>query len=159
MSIFKKDTTNTDKKAIDDKKSAKKETNVKAVKKEATEEKKTVMKDLYAEGSSKSKKEKVARGKHYSESYRVLVKPLVTEKASEMGKLSKYAFEIDKKSNKIMVARAIEDVYGVKPQDVNVVNVKGKKKRTGRVLGKRKDWKKAIVTLPRGKTIQIYEGV
>jgi len=117
------------------------------------------MKDLYATGEGNGKKAKSNRGKKFSESYRVLVKPLIAEKAAELNKHNKYVFAVDTCANKIMVARAIEDVYGIKPTGVNIINVVGKKKRTGKVLGRRKDWKKAVVTLPKDKTIQIYEGV
>jgi large subunit ribosomal protein L23 len=91
--------------------------------------------------------------------YRVLVKPLITEKASVAGTLNKYSFVVSLDANKVEISKAIEEVYGVKPVRVNVVRMEGKAVRTGRFPGKRKDWKKAIVTLPEGKTIQIYEGV
>ena len=90
---------------------------------------------------------------------RVLVKPLVTEKGSTMSASGKYLFAIANKSNKIEVEKAILEAYGIKPLKVNIINVLGKIKKRGRVVGKRKDWKKAIVTLPKGKTIQIYEGI
>jgi large subunit ribosomal protein L23 len=91
--------------------------------------------------------------------YKVLVKPLITEKATEIGAFNKYVFEVDKNANKIEIAKAINEVYGVKPLDINIIRMKGKKVRYGRTLGKKKDWKKAIVTLEEGKTIKIYEGV
>jgi large subunit ribosomal protein L23 len=91
--------------------------------------------------------------------YKVLVKPLITEKATEIGAFNKYVFEVDKNANKIEIAKAINEVYGVKPLDINIIRMKGKKVRYGRTLGKKKDWKKAIVTLEEGKSIKIYEGV
>jgi len=160
MSIFKKGTTKEDKQT--DKKQVKTAVIKTDKKVKVTADEKPNMKELYGtEEAVKNKKSKAgaSKGRHFSESYRVLVKPLITEKASELGKFNKYAFEVDKTANKIMVARAIENIYGVKPVDVNVVNVIGKKKRTGRVFGRRKNWKKAIVTLAKGKTIEIYEGV
>jgi len=95
----------------------------------------------------------------FSESYRVLVKPLITEKAAAMSADGRYFFEVDINANKIMVAKAVHDIYGVKPASVNIVRLSGKTKRTGKVTGRRKDHKKAIVTLPKGKTISVYEGV
>ena len=62
-------------------------------------------------------------------------------------------------ANKIMIARSIEQVYGVKPVKVNIIRLKGKIVSSRRLRGKRKDWKKAIITLPAGKNINIYEGV
>src|SRR3990167_3454723 len=62
-------------------------------------------------------------------------------------------------ANKIEVAKAIKEIYGIKPIGVNIMNRLGKKARYGRVSGRRKDWKKAIITLPKGETMKIYEGV
>ncbi|MEA3449868.1 MAG: 50S ribosomal protein L23 [Patescibacteria group bacterium] len=89
----------------------------------------------------------------------MLVRPLITEKAANLGSEDKYVFAVNKNANKIEIAKAINEVYGIKPIAVNIVRVGGKKVRHGRVQGRRKDWKKAIVTLPKGKTINIYEGV
>ncbi|PIR93352.1 50S ribosomal protein L23 [Candidatus Falkowbacteria bacterium CG10_big_fil_rev_8_21_14_0_10_43_10] len=121
------------------------------------------MKDLYG-GESGNKKSKTEKGElkkkgKFSEAYRILVKPLVTEKASGLGVLNKYAFVISDQANKILISRAVEQVYGVKPEKVNIISMKGKQVRSRRVTGRRKNWKKAIVTLPEGKSINIYEGV
>jgi large subunit ribosomal protein L23 len=126
------------------------------------------MKELYGE-ETKAKaaeaavvavdgKKEVAATKN-SSAFRVLVKPLVTEKGSILGAESKYTFMVANEANKIEIAKAIEDTYGVKPTKVNVINIEGKTKNRGRIAGKRKDWKKAIVTLPKGKTIKIFEGI
>ena len=72
---------------------------------------------------------------------------------------NKYFFEVKKDANKIEIAKAINDVYGVKPVSVNIMRVGGKKVRRGRTFGKRKDWKKDIVTLKKGESIKVYEGV
>jgi len=133
--------------------------------KKATPKKEEVavsMKDLYTEGSTKTVKASGAKAKKQAsanDSYRVLVKPLVTEKATNLGAHNKYAFVVSLKANKISVAKAIEDTYGVKPLKVNIANVSGKKVARGKIRGQRKDWRKAVVTLPQGKTIKIYEGV
>ncbi|MDD5032006.1 MAG: 50S ribosomal protein L23 [Patescibacteria group bacterium] len=89
----------------------------------------------------------------------MLLKPLVTEKATNLGVLNKYVFAVSPKANKIEIAEAIKAVYGVKPVGINIIKGEGKTVRSGRTFGKRKDWKKAIVALPAGKTIKIYEGV
>ncbi|MBT4277782.1 50S ribosomal protein L23 [Candidatus Falkowbacteria bacterium] len=91
--------------------------------------------------------------------YDVLVRPLITEKVTDMGAFNKYAFEISIKSNKQEVKKAVQEVYGVTPISVNIINTKGKKTRSGRRAGKRKDWKKAIITLKKGEKIEVYEGV
>ncbi len=123
------------------------------------------MKKLYQDSAVKSPKETgskkaetVAVNKR-GNAYRILVKPLITEKAANVGTENKYVFAVQSGANKIEIAKAINDVYGVKPTAVNVLSVGGKKVRYGRRFGQRKDWKKAIVTLPAGKTINIYEGV
>lgn len=119
------------------------------------------MKDLYNEpapgkvGEVKKGQAKTA----YGNAYKVLVKPLVTEKVSNLGVLNKYIFAVALSANKIEVAKAIKEIYGVKPVGVNIINMQGKKARYGRISGRRKDWKKAIVTLPKGETIKVYEGV
>ncbi|MFA6550928.1 MAG: 50S ribosomal protein L23 [Patescibacteria group bacterium] len=123
---------------------------------------KASMKDLYDGAGEKSVSPKAAEAKsgvRYSEAYRVLVRPLVTEKAAKLGTQNKYGFVVANSANKIMVARAIEYVYGIKPIRVNIIKMEGKTVRSRRGNGKRKDWKKAIVTLPTGKNINIYEGV
>lgn len=126
---------------------------------------KNSMKDLYdasdtsMKPKTETKKKDTKKDKVNGRAYQILVKPLITEKAAAMGVESKYVFEVFKSANKIEIAKAIEEVYGVKPIGVNIVNKLGKKVRTGRIMGRRKDWKKAIITLPKGKTINIYEGV
>ena len=118
------------------------------------------MKDLYREKSDLQEKSPAAPSfRKSAKAYRILLRPLITEKAAELSAVNKYLFVVENSANKIEVARAIESVYGIKPEQVNIANVSGKKVRRGRLFGRRKDWKKAIVTLPDGKTINIYEGV
>ena len=131
-------------------------------KKEVKDEAAVSMKDLYNETASKTVKvegTKIKKAAKANEAYRILVKPLITEKASNLGAHNKYVFVVSLKANKIEVAKAIADTYGVKPVKVNLANVSGKKVARGKVRGQRKDWRKAIVTLPAGQTIKIYEGV
>lgn len=122
------------------------------------------MKDLYSTaeikttgGTKTGKKEKKIR--RYGNAYKILIKPLITEKAANLGAENKYVFEVGIGANKIEISKAIDEVYGIKPVSVNIINMQGKKVRSGRYYGKRKSWKKAIVKLPAGKTIDIYEGV
>jgi len=122
------------------------------------------MKDLYGAPSA-SKAVKTKDGKKteiraaYGQAYKILIKPLVTEKVSNLGALNKYVFAVAGGANKIEIAKAIKEIYGIKPVGVNVIKMIGKKAGYGRISGKRKDWKKAIITLPKGETIKIYEGV
>lgn len=131
-------------------------------KEEVKEEKKeTSMKDLYEGGAAPKKV--AAKGKkspsRYEGAYRILIKPLVTEKAADLNTISKYAFAVSTSANKIEIAKAVQAVYGVKPEAVNIISMKGKAVTRGRQKGRRKDWKKAIVTLKKGDSIKIYEGV
>ena len=89
----------------------------------------------------------------------LIVKPLVTEKTSILASQNTYVFVVESKANKVSIASAIKGIYGIQPTSVNIQNVRGKRVRFGKVSGRRKDWKKAIVTLPKGKTIDVYEGV
>lgn len=98
-------------------------------------------------------------GKVGSMAYRILVRPVVTEKATHLADTGQYVFMVEMKANKLEVAKAIREVYGVTPISVNIVRMQGKLVSRGKVSGKRKDYKKAIVTLKKGQTISIYEGV
>ncbi len=89
----------------------------------------------------------------------VIVKPLVSEKSAILASKNMYVFVVKNDANAIQIAAAIKAMYEIKPLSVNTINVRGKIVRRGRVSGKRKAWKKAIVTLPKGKSLNIYEGV
>jgi len=89
----------------------------------------------------------------------ILVKPLVTEKASFIGQYGQYVFEVNPRANKIEVAKAFLNTYGVKPVSVNITSVKGKEIRYGRTKGRTKNRKKAFITLPPGAKIEVHEGV
>lgn len=133
---------------------------------EEAEKKETKVAPVKAERKVPVKKEKKAKetkevsmkGK-YPESARILIRPLVTEKTTDMGIQGKYGFEVDKRANRIEVARAVEGLYGVRPTKVNIINVSGKRVRHGRISGRTKNWKKAVVTLREGDKIEIFEGV
>ena len=90
---------------------------------------------------------------------RVIRKPLVTEKSTQQKETTnQYAFEVDRKANKIEIESAIERLFKVKVLEVRTCNVLGKMKRLGRRFGKRADWKKAVVTLKEGDRIEFFEG-
>lgn len=89
----------------------------------------------------------------------VIVQPLISEKAAGLAGANQYVFIVRKSANRVEVRAAIKSMYGVSPLGVNILNVRGKKVRFGRKEGTRSDWKKAIVTLPVGQTINVHEGV
>lgn len=91
--------------------------------------------------------------------YRILLAPLQSEKAARLSGHNQYVFEIASGANKLEVKEAVFRVYGVRPVAVNIVRLPRKRVRYGRTEGVTKMRVKAIVTLPKGKTISIYEGV
>ena len=95
------------------------------------------------------------KGKNMN-SYDMIRNILVTEKSTLLKGANQYAFKVDPKASKLQIAAAIEEIYGVKVASVNIINCLGKKKRAGRspIVGKKADWKKAIVTLAEG-TIEL----
>ena len=91
--------------------------------------------------------------------HEIIIRPLDTEKTNIQKEASnQLSFEVDKRANRIEIQKAIEQIFNVHVEKVNTVQVKGKIKRRGRVFGKRKDWKKAIVTLAPGNRIDFFEG-
>lgn len=92
-------------------------------------------------------------------SIEILRRPLVTEKMTRLQEQqNQYAFEVDPDSNKIEIKRAIEERFKVSVSKVRTMNVLGKVKRLGRFTGRRSGWKKAVVTLAKGDTIDLLEG-
>ena len=86
----------------------------------------------------------------------IIIRPLITEKSTQLMEEGKYVFVVDKRANKIEIAQAVAQIFKVNVKAVNTVNVEGKVKRIGRNLGKRADYKKAIVTLAAGETIEFF---
>lgn len=92
--------------------------------------------------------------------YDVIIKPLNTEKSTILKEtLNQVSFEVAPKANRIEIKKAVETIFKVGVKDVRTVVVKGKAKQKGKIVGKRKDRKKAIVTLVAGSTIEFFEGV
>lgn len=90
----------------------------------------------------------------------IILRPWITEKTMDMKPDKKYAFVVDKYSNKTEIKNAVESIFGVKVEKVNTINMRGKKKRMGVHVGKRPDWKKAIVTLKKdSKEIEFFEAL
>ena len=90
----------------------------------------------------------------------IIKRPLITEKTSiQKEQYNQLTFEVDRRANRIEIKRAIETVFNVRVSDVKTIQVTGKIKRRGRIIGKRRDWKKAIVRLMPGERIDFFEGV
>ena len=90
---------------------------------------------------------------------RVIVRPVVTEKTTDMRESQKYVFEVAVEATKPEIKQAVERFFGVKVLDVRTLNMKGKPKRMGRHEGYRKDWKKAVVTVGAGDKIDLFDVV
>lgn len=86
----------------------------------------------------------------------ILIRPMITEHTTDLMAEGKYVFIVDKRANKIQISDAVEEIFNVKVEKVNTINVKGKVKRRGRIVGKRNDYKKAIVKLAEGETIEFF---
>jgi len=90
----------------------------------------------------------------------IIIKPVITEKSMTGVASGKYVFKVAKKATKIDVAKAVEEIFGVKVAKVNTVSVRGRLRRQGRTQGYTPSWKKAYVTLTEGsKPIEFFEGM
>lgn len=90
----------------------------------------------------------------------IVIKPIITEASIGAQEFKKYTFKVAKDANKIEIAKAVEELFGVKVAKVNTISVRGRFKRQGRNEGYTSSWKKAIVTLTEGsKTIEFFEGM
>jgi large subunit ribosomal protein L23 len=92
--------------------------------------------------------------------YDTIIRPLITEKTSiQKEDFNQVSFEVDRRANRVEIKRAIEKIFKVHVADVRTMHIKGKVKQRGRIVGKRRDWKKAIVKLMPGERIDFFEGV
>jgi len=94
----------------------------------------------------------------------VIIKPIITEKMTQMGeKLNRYGFMVDRRANKLQIKQAIKDLYGVDAASVNTMVFSGKNKsrytKTGIISGRTSTYKKAIITLVKGETIDFYSNI
>jgi large subunit ribosomal protein L23 len=91
--------------------------------------------------------------------YDIIKRPLITEKTSiQKENYNQITFEVDRKANRVEIKRAIENIFNVNVAAVKTMQIKGKTKQRGRIVGKRRDWKKAIVKLMPGERIDFFEG-
>lgn len=139
---------------LDEKETAKK----KAKKPMALRDEKSVKKQEAKERREQVASKKIAK-KEENLAYRILLQPLVSEKASTLGQFNKYVFKVHSKARKEHVRSAVEDYYGVGVTAVNMVKINPKKRVVGRTIGYKQGFKKAIVTLQSGDSIGMAEGV
>ena len=88
----------------------------------------------------------------------ILIKPVVSEKSYNQITENRYTFKVHKDAHKTQVRQAVEELFDVKVTSVNIVKMPAKPKRRGRILGTKPGWKKAIVQLRKGDSIEIFEG-
>ena len=94
------------------------------------------------------------------DAYKIIRRPLITEKSTIQKEMdNQLAFEVDRRANKIEIKKAVERIFKVQVETVRTMNYQGKKKRLGRTMGRRRHWKKAVVTLKPGQKIEFFEGV
>ena len=92
-------------------------------------------------------------------SHEIIIRPLITEKTSIQKEMNnQLSFEVDRRANRIEIKQAIETIFNVRVAAVKTMQITGKIKRRGRITGKRRDWKKAIVKLMPGERIDFFEG-
>jgi large subunit ribosomal protein L23 len=94
----------------------------------------------------------------------VIIKPVITEKMTDKGEsLNQFGFIVDRNANKLEIKSEVEDLYGVQVLSVNTMNYSGKRKqrytKTGLISGKTRAYKKAIVTIPEGETIDFFSNI
>lgn len=91
--------------------------------------------------------------------YNIIRRPIITEKTNiQKEQSNQVTFEVEPRANRIEVQRAVEKIFNVKVINTRTMHVRGKVKRRGRILGKRRNWKKAVVTLMPGERIEFFEG-
>jgi len=92
--------------------------------------------------------------------YDIIIKPIITEQSMEATEEKKYVFQVAIDANKIEIKKAVEEIFGVKVEKVNTIRMEGKEKRMGVHVGRRANWKKAMVKLTAdSKTIEFFEGM
>ena len=88
--------------------------------------------------------------------HEIIIRPIVSERSYALMEENKYTFEVARNANKYQIKDAIEELFSVKVESVNTINVKPKKKRVRYVAGYTRQWKKAVVTLAAGDSIEIF---
>jgi large subunit ribosomal protein L23 len=91
--------------------------------------------------------------------HQIIIRPLITEKNTNLMSLNKYSFEVQRDANKTQIKQAVETIFNVSVTKVHTMNMRGKLRRRGQKFGYTANWKKAIVTLAEGNRIELFEGV
>lgn len=92
-------------------------------------------------------------------SHEIIIRPVITEKNTLLGEQNKYVFEVAETANKIEIGRAVAELFSVRVKAVNVIHVPGKSRSWRRQRGMTRSWKKAVVTLEPGNSIELFQGV
>ncbi len=87
----------------------------------------------------------------------VIIEPILSEKSTDLGEQNKYVFRVSMQANKHLVSKAVQEIFNVTPDKVNVMRIRGKRKRVRYQYGITPAWKKAIVTLKEGDKIELFE--
>jgi len=140
----------------------KKEKEAVSKKSQAPKIKEAVKKDASKPAAKKAEK-KTTKKKAVSMLSRVatstILEPVVSEKSAQLSDNNVLVFKVAKTANRVQVRNAFRELYKVTPLRVNIINNRGKRVRFGRTQGKRSDWKKAMIFLPKGVNVDIFEGV
>lgn len=94
-----------------------------------------------------------------SSAHNILLRPVVSEKSTHLHSFNQYVFKVNPRASKNQIAQAMFDTYNARPESVHIIRVAGKKITRGKVKGQRAAYKKAVVKMPKGVTLPIYEGV
>jgi len=90
----------------------------------------------------------------------IIRRPVITEKTSiQKATSNQLSFEVDRRANRVEIKKAVEEIFKVNVASVRTMQIKGKMKQRGRNVGRRRNWKKAIVKLMPGERIEFFEGV
>ena len=88
----------------------------------------------------------------------VIIRPIVSEKSYALLSANKYTFRVHDSAHKTQIRQAVEEIFGVRVEDVRTVNVRSKPKRRGMTAGRTREWKKAVVQLHQDDSIELFEG-
>ncbi|MBU2566127.1 50S ribosomal protein L23 [Patescibacteria group bacterium] len=153
MGIFKRKTSVTKKDSTDENKKVKK------VENETTEVFTPESQQEPVKGAKKEVQAVKAKKGQAGMSYKLLLAPVVSEKAAVLASNNVYVFQVPVSAEKVSIAKAVQDLYGVTVIDIRTARGNGKRIFRGSRVGHRKQWKKAFVVVKKGQTIDLYEGV
>jgi len=124
-----------------------------------TEAKSTAVKNKTEKTENKSTKKAKKVTSATRMATKTLIAPVVSEKTAQLSDRNVMVFRVNLKANRVAVRQAFKELYKVTPEKINIINVRGKRVKFGRIEGKRNDYKKALITLPKGVSVDVFEGV